>query len=157
MKRKIFTVLITLALVIGLVLSCCWYLKHMFDNPEIKGFSPKLADELNGYGITIPDGAVFIKGYRGVLQDKNTLILFEYPLSSQIKESDLGDYVFDLLKLDEEMWPRGAVEDSCYVGEGYDGIGDSTLDWMLKHQSKPFTVIEFSQKDGKLLIRLNVG
>lgn len=159
MKRKIFTAIIVLALIIVIMFGLCLYMGYSFfcSGPEeIKeGFSTELVDGLKSrYGITIPDGADFIKGYNVIFRDSSVVVLFEYPLSSQIEENDLGEYVFDLLKLDEEMWPRGAVTDVSHYGDSFEATGGRSFDWMIKHKSEPYTEIEFSQKDGKLLIRI---
>lgn len=160
MKRKVFGCLITVVVVIVLFMGVSVWMADSFfnaDDQEIKeGFSTELVDGLKSrYGITIPDGAKFIKGYNVIFREPAVLVLFEYPLSSHITESDLGEYVFDLLKLDDEMWYRGAGKDKFYVGDGFEGMGDRSLDWAITHLSEQFTAIEFSQEDGRLLIRIN--
>lgn len=130
---------------------CDW----LFGSPtEIKkGFSSEMLTGLRSrYDLSVPDNAVFIKGFNtNSFQDPSVVILFTCPMMEE-NPSDLYDYVFRALKLDEESWkPFG--RNNSETEEWFEAVG-GRLEWEIAHQTERFTHIQFSVCEDALTVRL---
>lgn len=126
----------------------------LFGSPtEIKkGFSSELLEGLRSrYHLSIPDNAVFIKGFNTNSRDPSVVVLFECPMTEE-NPSDLHEYVFRALELDEEIWkPFG--RNYSETEEWFEVVGGS-LEWEIAHQTEVFTHIQFSVCEDVLTVRL---
>ena len=121
----------------------------LFGSPtEIKkGFSTKLLEQLEShYQISVPDNAVFIKGFNtNAFRDPSVLILFECPITEEVPLTDEAKHacVFRTLGLDEAYWSLSRNSDEVSPGEWVDAMG-GLLEKQTEHKKEPYTYISYS-------------
>ena len=126
----------------------------LFGSPtEIKkGFSPKLLEQLEThYQISIPDNAVFIKGFNtNAFRDPSVLILFECPITEELRQAK-DDCIFAALGLDEAYWSLPGRADDMSPGEWADAMG-GPWERQVEHKTEPYTYIRYSDSGDTLTV-----
>lgn len=161
-KRKTLVLAIVMSVVLLILLSvtALWIIGagwHSQGNPiEIKdGFSAELRNALEtNYEITIPDDAVFVKGFcTNALREPVLVILFELPLDANqmLEDEDTYIYICQQLKLDPSRYTYSYYDEEI-VADWYEEMGGK-LNHKIDDGKNPFTFLSYSLCEDKITIR----
>jgi len=130
--RRGTAVLLTIFMVF--CVSCCVVVDHLFDPVGIKdGFSEKWLETLKTeYSLSIPESAVYLKGYMELGRDFSVHMLFTV---------DAADF--------DGMFGEGWSEDAeghTFSEEWYDDLADGEMPHRYDY-SKQYTALFFSDAD----------
>ena len=122
------------------------------------GFSDELLLCLQEqYGVTVPKGASFVKGYHtNAFRDPSLIVLFRFPLETAVKEDlPLAQYVHDLLSLAEETYSSASASDYEFSTEEkwYEECGGKMQHGFF-NKEMPFTWISYEVIEDEVYIRI---
>lgn len=119
-----------------------------------KGFSKELLEGLEfEYGISIPEGATFLKGGNYyTFRDSWVVLLFECPIEDEFKQAEsLTVQIYELLNIAEEEYRFDGRDESLDVW-WYDEYGGQ-LTWKLVSTKNDFTCLSYESDKSMLRIR----
>ena len=164
MKHKIFLIVSGILLGVLLVSVFCMVDREkvgewFFGTPtEIKsGFSPELLNAMKErYQITIPDDAVFIRGFNtNSFRDPCVVFLFELPMETELSPDDcdgVSDYVFQRLNIDESHYDSAGRGKQHYLNNENEDL-TRIYDYDIKRKHEGFTFLSFSVETDRIIFR----
>ena len=160
MKHKIFLIVSGILLGVLLVFVALFGIgKEKNDAPiEIKnGFSPELLNAMKErYQITIPDDAVFIRGFNtNSFRDPCVVFLFELPMETELSPDDcdgVSDYVFQRLNIDESHYDSAGRGKQHYLNNENEDL-TRIYDYDIKRKHEGFTFLSFSVETDRIIFR----